>query len=54
MLIPAAVMVSFSHLATVEEDTALCGLIKEMNNCDESPLNGLVLLRYCSRGGDWT
>ena len=42
--IPAAAMVSFSHLATVEEDTGLCGLIKEMDSCNESPLNGLVLL----------
>ena len=47
--IPAAAMVSFSHLAIVEDDTGLCGLINEMNSWEESPLNGLVLPKYSSR-----
>ena len=38
----AETMTIFNHLAMVEEGAGLCGLIKEINNCEVSPLNALV------------
>ena len=45
MSIPVLPMISFGHLAMVDDVTGLCGLIKETKSCVASPHNSLVFSR---------